>query len=211
MFASLRVTKLIGALGIVAMFGMTGSASGAITGSLHDLSQNQSGTEVCVYCHTPHNANTQAAPLWNRLNSTGPNYNLYLSSTLDTPSVQPVGISQACLSCHDGVMAFNALTNGGAADAAALADNTAKMGEAGYDTVNSLINDLSNQHPVSITLPVTGEFETAATINGVVGGAVIYNGEVECGSCHDPHDADATKFLRVDNADSDLCLSCHIK
>lgn len=206
MFASLRVTKLIGALGIAAMFGMTGSASGAITGSKHDLSLTGTGTQVCVYCHTPHNANAQDAPLWNRLNSAEDAYSLYESDTLDTPSVQPVGVSQACLSCHDGTLAFNALTNAGDADV------IAKMGDAGFATGNTLINDLSNQHPVSITLPVdAGEFETEATINGVAGGAVIYNGEVECGSCHDPHDASATKFLRVENGASALCLSCHIK
>lgn len=39
---------------------------------------------------------------------------------------------------------------------------------------------------------------------------------VECGSCHDPHaeegiDGAGATFLRIDNAGSAVCLSCHIK
>ena len=38
---------------------------------------------------------------------------------------------------------------------------------------------------------------------------------VECASCHDPHngpDAGVTNvFLRINNKDSDVCLSCHVK
>ena len=36
---------------------------------------------------------------------------------------------------------------------------------------------------------------------------------VECGSCHDPHEDTArpVSFLRISNANSDVCLACHIK
>lgn len=36
---------------------------------------------------------------------------------------------------------------------------------------------------------------------------------VECGSCHDPHEATPrpVSFLRIANDNSDVCLSCHIK
>lgn len=36
---------------------------------------------------------------------------------------------------------------------------------------------------------------------------------VECGSCHDPHNATAqpVSFLRIANDNSDVCLACHIK
>lgn len=43
------------------------------------------------------------------------------------------------------------------------------------------------------------------------GGAVFY---VECGSCHDPHNAGAGTpgtFLRISNAASAVCLTCHNK
>ena len=41
---------------------------------------------------------------------------------------------------------------------------------------------------------------------------------VECGSCHDPHNAEsgiadpnAVQFLRIDNTSSQICTTCHIK
>jgi hypothetical protein len=36
---------------------------------------------------------------------------------------------------------------------------------------------------------------------------------VECGSCHDPHEDTArpVSFLRISNANSEVCLACHIK
>jgi predicted CXXCH cytochrome family protein len=40
------------------------------------------------------------------------------------------------------------------------------------------------------------------------GGAVFY---VECGSCHDPHNTANGTFLRISNAASAVCLTCHNK
>ena len=56
-------------------------------------------TQICKFCHTPHNARPQA-PLWNRNNAGGP-YTLYSSSTLNATLGQPDGSSILCLSCHD--------------------------------------------------------------------------------------------------------------
>jgi len=70
--------------------------------------------EVCVYCHTPHGANTQAAvasaPLWNRTYSAA-TYTTYSSATL-TGSVSGPGVaSLVCLSCHDGTVAVDSIIN----------------------------------------------------------------------------------------------------
>lgn len=40
------------------------------------------------------------------------------------------------------------------------------------------------------------------------GGGVFY---VECGSCHDPHNTTNGTFLRISNAGSAVCLTCHNK
>ena len=76
------------------------------------LAMNKYG-EVCVYCHTPHGAAANA-PLWNRtLPATG-NYTPYSSTTIDVNGgtiPQPDGISLACLSCHDGTIAVDAIIN----------------------------------------------------------------------------------------------------
>lgn len=71
--------------------------------------------EVCVYCHTPHGANTNAAaPLWNRSLPAGSSYTLY--SALNTSSLTqiveaPGAASLPCLSCHDGSQAVDAIIN----------------------------------------------------------------------------------------------------
>lgn len=69
--------------------------------------------EVCVYCHTPHSANTQmgTAPLWNRTKPQGP-FTLYSArTTLDRPITQPGPNSLTCLSCHDGTTAIDSIIN----------------------------------------------------------------------------------------------------
>jgi mono/diheme cytochrome c family protein len=81
--------------------------------NIMDLTRNQYG-EVCVYCHTPHGANTKlAAPLWNRT-FVGNTYKTYAdlgTSTLTQPVGQPGINSLTCLSCHDGTTAVDSIIN----------------------------------------------------------------------------------------------------
>jgi len=83
------------------------------TAGLMDLARNDYG-EVCVYCHTPHGANTKlAAPLWNRTFK-GNTYKTYAdlgTSTLTQPVGQPGINSLTCLSCHDGTTAIDSIIN----------------------------------------------------------------------------------------------------
>lgn len=85
-------------------------AVGGPSGVNMDPYRNDFG-EVCVYCHTPHGANTNvAAPLWNRsIPST--TYTLYSSNTLTQAISQPGAASLVCLSCHDGQQAVDAIMN----------------------------------------------------------------------------------------------------
>ncbi len=78
---------------------------------LMDIARNNY-EEVCVYCHTPHGANSQiAAPLWNRTISTT-EFTIYdKARTLDRPISQPGPNSLTCLSCHDGVTAIDSVIN----------------------------------------------------------------------------------------------------
>ncbi len=102
---------------------------GGIINTRHNMSQsteasNSGGTmnafrnrygEVCVYCHTPHGANTAAAvPLWNRALPTSTVYTTYdklNTSTLTQTVYQPGAASLPCLSCHDGSQATDAIIN----------------------------------------------------------------------------------------------------
>ncbi len=202
-------------------------------------------TEVCVYCHTPHGADTTVnAPLWNRaINTTASAYTMYssaFSSTYDaTTDTQPTGVSLACLSCHDGTIAFDALRNlpgSGGFSATPATDGTrttwtfagAAAGKKLPAGVTNIGVDLSNDHPVSMlyssalspssTDPANTNangFKTEASVTGPVGtrqgGLVLYAGKVQCGSCHDPHRSNTNTFLRKSNDGSELCLTCHRK
>lgn len=84
--------------------------------------------EVCVYCHTPHGANTQVnAPLWNRTINTG-TYTIYdKPRTLNQPIGQPGPNSLTCLSCHDGTISPDSIIN--------------MPGSGGYNPVMETVND----------------------------------------------------------------------
>ena len=165
--------------------------------------------EVCVYCHTPHGGRT-SAPLWNRNFSTT-TYQMYdanHSSTINmTVDPQPTGVSQACLSCHDGTVGLDVIVNvpnnytGGAAVGTRM--------PAGRFT--NLGTDLRNDHPISVLYDNTADtkFHTASELQAA--GLQLYSGKVQCGSCHNPHTAANRPFLRISNSGSALCLTCHIK
>jgi len=123
-----------------------------------------SETEVCVFCHTPHSANTAApAPLWNRqLGTTA--YTPYTSSSLDAEAIrglaleQPGGSSKLCLSCHDGTLAIgNVNVKAGQTDVSISMSGTAGDGSmpAGSGTTTGFTRDLgvdlTNAHPISVT------------------------------------------------------------
>jgi predicted CXXCH cytochrome family protein len=175
--------------------GFSTGAFAVITGSAHDLSGAGLGTnELCKFCHIPHfpQPGGGGAPLWNRADTASQgSFTLYDGSTLASVS----GSSIVCLSCHDGVTNLDAY--GGNA-------GTTTIGPAG-----DLGVDLQNDHPVSMTYPADGTNYRVTPTNGV--DARIEGGNVECGTCHDPHLTDNTNFLFLSNAQSALCTSCHLK
>ncbi|MDO8991385.1 MAG: cytochrome c3 family protein [Sideroxyarcus sp.] len=184
-----------------------------------------SETQVCVFCHTPHQGEiAPGAPLWNRKLS-GATYTTYTSSSIEANAAElaaaPGGTSKLCLSCHDGTLAIanvNVL-DGQAAPAVAMnAAATAQMppgsGTATGFTRN-LGTSLSNDHPISFTYDSTlagadGELRTpdGVTVGNRVAGAAskpllpLENNQMHCATCHDPHIRDVditlnTKFLRM--------------
>lgn len=185
----------------------------SIAGSDHDFSGktwNNTG-EICVVCHTPHNAdnNVNGAPLWNHQVTTS-TFSVYTSSTFDATAGQPDGASKLCLSCHDGTVAidnFGGKTTG----------TNFITGGKNFGT------DLTNDHPVSFTYDAAlatadGEIYDPTSTNSGLGGTIsadlLIGGKMECASCHDVHNTVAvngTKLLVKTNAGSALCLTCHAK
>lgn len=192
--------------------GGVASAQG-IANSAHDFSGdgwNTSG-EMCIVCHTPHNADTIVAdaPLWNHEVTAVAAFTVYTGpGTLDATVGQPSGVSKLCLSCHDGTVAVDNF--GGTTTGTITIGGGALVG-----------TDLSNDHPISLTYDAAlattdgGLFDPTAAnsgLGGTITADLLFSNSLECGSCHDVHDtAGNTMLLRVDNAGSALCMTCHNK
>ncbi|NOZ03558.1 MAG: cytochrome c3 family protein [FCB group bacterium] len=199
------------ATSIILMMGVSFGA-GTITGSAHDFSSaswNSTG-EICVTCHTPHNADVSVSdsPLWNH-QVTSSTFTLYSNSvSLDATLGQPNGISKLCLSCHDGSVALDNF-GGNTGGATNIADSL------------SLGTNLANDHPVSFTYDATlasddGELFDPTTQNSGLGGTIaadmLVSNKLECSSCHDVHNGSGlSKLLVKSNTSSALCLTCHNK
>jgi len=207
---------------IPALAGVTAVAQQSVVDTAHNLSVTGPGTiraatetEVCVFCHTPHNSTTQA-PLWNR-SDPGGTYQMYWSPTLNAyPSPasapQPNGASKLCLSCHDGTIAIGATVASGTIPMAG-GITTMPVGSAGY-----FGTDLTGHHPVSFQVTDSLVLENNSsgdvplkTVAEMRSGTVAYvdrDDRVQCTSCHDPHHDPYGGFLRSPNED-DTCLACH--
>jgi predicted CXXCH cytochrome family protein len=191
-----------------------GPALAGIATSKHNLSATGPGTvkaatetQMCVFCHAPHQAST-IAPLWNR-NNPGSAYTPYTSSTAVGRPGQPTGASLLCLSCHDGTIALGDVLSRTTRTAMAGGITTLPAGNSNLGT------DLSDDHPVSfaynaaLTAAHNGELVDPATLTGKV--KLDAAGQMQCTSCHDPHDDTNGKFLVAPNQGSALCKTCHAK
>jgi len=197
-----------------------GKAYGQISGTPHDLRSTLSIDQVCLPCHTPHNAQTDASGgsmiLWNHeiTNQTFTMYSQFAAPrpSGDNPRNQDAGNSlsgpsKLCLSCHDGVTAID--NYGGTTGGSIM------MGTVNADA--NLGTDLRNDHPIGLQYPDSGVntgFNDPAGFVGVK--LVTVNGQarVECTSCHDPHDyslGSSEPYLRRTLSGSILCLECHNK
>jgi predicted CXXCH cytochrome family protein len=135
-------------------------------GSLGTGANKFNGTaEICVFCHTPHGADTSAAvPLWNRtlaLPSTYTTYNSLGTSSLDGKTAPVGSVSLACLSCHDGTQAMNVMINQPGSGGYNLGTpfGTPVLGLPGGTLtadgkigagITNIGTDLKNDHPIGI-------------------------------------------------------------
>jgi predicted CXXCH cytochrome family protein len=193
----------------------------------HDFSRSTwSNGEICKPCHIPHNANTdvQNSPLWNHELSLS-TYQVYVSSSLNSsPEVAPLGKSKLCLSCHDGTIAIE--------------NHSGTKTGSRHVNFGNVGTDLRNDHPISFEYNTAlanddGELYDPSSAMSGLGGTIaddlLDNGRMECSSCHDVHVARKTSegcsgchfvhggmitkslSIRIDNAGSALCLTCHNK
>jgi predicted CXXCH cytochrome family protein len=202
--------RLIALVALIAA-GSGGSAfSQSVVNTVHNLSVSGPGTvravsetEVCLFCHTPHQSKP-ASPLWNRQDP-GVTYVLYNSSTAQAMTGQPDGSSILCLSCHDGTIALGNVLN-------RTADILMTGGITRMPPGNkNLTTDLSDDHPVSFLYNSAlaasdGQLKDPSEVLFPV---TLENGRLQCTSCHDPHRDIYGSFLVVSNQFSGLCSKCH--
>jgi hypothetical protein len=202
--------KRILLLGALLLARHAAAQTGDILGA-HDLSTTTSPVRgamsgACLYCHAPHSGATKA--LWNQTLSTQTYTQLYSSDTAQNTGAQPVigDRSSLCLSCHDGTVAPGQM----------IAYGPITLSQP---MSSGLIQRLEASHPFSLKLPLKDASNLAeslaatGTTTDATQSVKLINGNVECGSCHNPHnqsiDKKSLNFLVRDSVSGGLCLSCH--
>jgi predicted CXXCH cytochrome family protein len=204
-------TKL-GCAILILFLGATPALGSNIRFTKHNLSISGPGpirasseSQICIFCHIPHQEGSALPYLWNRSDPGNP-YIPYYSSTLQAEVGQPTGASRMCLSCHDGTIALGAITS----------SPTEIPFEGGIrfippDSSSYLGTDLSDDHPVSFV------YDEMLSLNNrqlrepsaLPPQVKLENNQVQCTACHDPHDNFFGQFLVMDNTASALCTACH--
>lgn len=213
-------------LAVVMVLVSAGAAMAVINDSKHDLGFNTNTystaatTEICVFCHTPHNAVTGAAvnaPLWNKTYTSNVTFTAYGNTSRGTATAAAMtNATRTCLSCHDGTQAMNSLNNGPGSGNTAIGAFGPIAGVAVID------GNFTNDHPVGVIYTTANDLNTpggaspADAIVRVVSATNVVadsgTDTVECSSCHDVHNTSGIAlFLPVANTGSQLCLACHAK
>lgn len=148
---------------------------------------------LCRQCHTPSNM-TAVEPLWYRQELTK-KFDLEKVVEKDPGEVFPVDAnSRSCLYCHDGSLAMGFPHHQSAANpqVSLLSD-----GKAYAQNYNLHLFDFPN-NSVETHLPGQGSLLKLSKA-----------GEINCVSCHDPHNNEKGNFLRVQAEASKICFECH--
>jgi hypothetical protein len=198
-----------------------------VASTLHNLSvtgpgefKSQTETEVCKFCHIPHNA-VVPEPLWGHALSKVAQYKvprIRRGGKVGEPAPQPDGSSRMCLSCHDGTVALGKIAGKSKRVKMAGAERLGP-GQKGF-----LGTDLSGSHPISFVVPDgdPGGADGARDMvikplpaNESAGGALLDNkGKMQCTTCHDPHSDQYYQLDRVPHfwarpTVEEVCLTCH--
>jgi len=223
--AAIAVSLVLACLALAA--GNPARAQGErVASTLHNLSASGPGeiraldeTEICKFCHIPHNA-VEPVPLWGHTLSRA-EYRVPPVSAADgtrRPGGQPDGSSRLCLSCHDGTVALGDIGGQPRSTRMAGAQRLTR------DRSSYLGTDLSGSHPISFVVPdghapaMDGErdigLKPRAAIQADGDVRLDAEGKMQCTSCHDPH---ADRYYQpgrvprfwVKPTVQEVCLTCH--
>jgi hypothetical protein len=203
------------------------AGQGGVAATRHNLSASGPGeiralneTEICKFCHIPHNA-VAPAPLWAHTLSKVQGYQTPRLRTADDttePVPQPDGSSRLCLSCHDGTVALGDI--GGRTRPIPMS-GTRFLGPGRKGFIGT---DLSGSHPVSFVVPdgdtdgVDPERDMGHKPLSIIrtdpAVRLDAGGKMQCTSCHDPHSdryfqAGVVPRFWVKPTLEEVCLTCH--
>ena len=144
------------------------------------------------------------------------------------------GVSLLCMSCHDGVTAMSAYSQGNDSGATGSSDNsgvaTAADGSGNHiltSATSSFEGNMNNHHPMGFKYYAVQQADqeiasrdtqmvplTGVSIKGLLYGAGD-DATMECVTCHDVHNTanqtGAERFLWRSDNNSNFCLTCHLK
>jgi predicted CXXCH cytochrome family protein len=207
--------KLAG-LAIVASLFFAGAAfaqTGNMAGTGHDFGDGvgfegdswnltQNDARTCNVCHTTHSGDMSLAgvPLWDHELTTFASFQVYVGVNMNQTPGQPTGATQLCLGCHDGTIGLDSFGDNGRTSGTEMDPlNPAYVG-----------TDLRDDHPVSVLY--NGGTAGLQTGGPTATETQLFGGNVECASCHEPHNsANQPALLVMNPANSALCNSCHDK
>ncbi len=192
----IKWTELVKLLMIITVGRSTAIA--LIDGSPHDLTA-VAGGNTCSFCHTPHGA-LSGTPLWSRQLSTAV-YKIYQSSSLEANIGQPTGSSKLCLSCHDGTVALTESIRSSSSGGTYIPPGAANLG-----------TDLSDDHPISFVYSAALSAEDVQIRPPSALPEQLKldrSSELQCTTCHEPHDNRYGNFLVMPNYRSRMCVFCH--
>jgi len=207
-----------------------------IEGTKHNLTNHQEtdvGSNICVFCHTPHGKPQSAMiPQWLPSKDKPDSFSTYdsLGRTVLGQGENIGSVSVACMSCHDGTQAMETSVSSLSFDHPFgvpyrghinLPQESEENPIAPYKRAKVAVlsgfreADQAVIDEVPIWWVDTGAdgrqrsdlqlFSRLAADAPDNTSAIPY---VECASCHDPHNSNTT-FLRISNHGSKLCLTCH--
>jgi predicted CXXCH cytochrome family protein len=191
------------------------STYGGVEGSPHDLRTGQGG-QACVFCHTPYGVSqlkekwfpSRQEDLWK------PDRRLKLR------------VARLCLGCHDGSIApdttlslpdakgvkVRVRKNQKSSDSRFKAEGARKFV---YEERIIKVVDTDqvyefHDHPLGVRLKDVALIDQEIYKEPLSGNLKLYNGIIDCGTCHSVHNTTPFQpLLAENNSGSRLCLSCH--
>jgi hypothetical protein len=176
MMKKVSVALAIASIAATASVALAGPGAGTgINGSWHDINAAAGYTgdslgRTCVFCHTPHNAQTadSQVPLWNHAQTKLPLMQAYTwvaptNKTIAMSADPLIGPSRLCMACHDGSTAVDSHGT-----AASKPTGTTKMTASYTDglgnTAKRFITDLTVTHPIGFQYDEAQRVRTSAEI-----------------------------------------------